>query len=323
MVYVFFGADDFSRQGRLDELKAQWDDEGSLVLNTTILEAQQLLFPDLMNACETVPFLGRNRLVVVEGLLGRFEPREGGGRSRLDEWQGLADYTAKMPATTLLVLIDAKVSRNNPLLKVLRPISKVQEFPAIKGARLQQWIQSRVSQSGATVSPQAARLLAEVAGENLWVLAHEIEKLCLYARGRRIEDGDVREVTSYAREANVFAMIDAIVEKRVSMAMQLMHQLLAEGMTPPHVLFMLTRQLRLMVQARELNTQGLPAAQKQKMLGLSPNYPIDRLFRQSAGYPMPRLSHIYQKLLETDIAIKTGKWKDRLALDLLVAEVCS
>jgi len=78
-----------------------------------------------------------------------------------------------------------------------------------------------------------------------------------------------------------------------------------------------------MVQARELDGRGLSLAEKQKQLGVSPNYPIERLLKQSARYPMPRLIEIYQKLLETDVAIKTGKWQDKLALDLLVAEVCS
>jgi hypothetical protein len=38
---------------------------------------------------------------------------------------------------------------------------------------------------------------------------------------------------------------------------------------------------------------------------------------------MPRLVEVYRKLLDTDIAIKTGKWKGELALELLIAEVCS
>ncbi len=37
---------------------------------------------------------------------------------------------------------------------------------------------------------------------------------------------------------------------------------------------------------------------------------------------MPRLKEAYQILLETDLAIKTGRLKDELALDLLVAELC-
>jgi DNA polymerase-3 subunit delta len=322
LVYVLFGADNYSLHARLKELKGEWDGE-SLALNTTQFAAQQLTLSDLINTCEVVPFLGRNRLVMVEGLLSRFEPKEGGRHPDLGEWQALDNCASKLPPTAVLVLIDGKIGRNNSLLKRLRPVSKVQEFPPIRGARLHQWIHSRVASSGRRISPQAMKLLSDLAGDNLWALANEIEKLCLYSRGRSIEEEDVRQVTTYAREASVFAMVDAIVEKRIHTALQFLHQLLAEGMAPPYLLVMLTRQLRLMIQARELSTQRLSPAQKQEQLGLSSNYPIDRLLRQSARYPMPRLIEIHQKLLEADIAIKSGKLGDRLALDLLVAEVCS
>jgi len=220
-------------------------------------------------------------------------------------------------------LIDGKIAKDNPLLKRLAPLSKVQEFPLLKDAKLQQWIHSRVASHGGSISPRAMKLITELAGENLWTLANEIEKLYLYAKGRRIEEEDVRQLTSYAREASVFTMVDAIVERRAPTAMQLLHQLLTDGMAPPYLLFMITRQLRLMVQAKELGAQRLSMREKQEQLGVPPNFPIDRLLRQTASYPMPRLIELYHKLLETDIAIKTGKWKDELALDLLVAEVGS
>ena len=56
---------------------------------------------------------------------------------------------------------------------------------------------------------------------------------------------------------------------------------------------------------------------------MSWNYPIDKLLSQSADHSKERLVAIYEKILETDLAIKTGKWQDELALDLLVVDVCS
>ena len=176
---------------------------------------------------------------------------------------------------------------------------------------------------GATISPRAVRPLIETAGDDLWVLANEIDKLSLYAKGRRIEEADVQRVTSSAREANIFAMVDAIAEKRLPAAMRLLHQLLSEGTPPTHLLTMMARQVRLMVQAKELGRQRLSPEEKREQLGLSWNFPIDKLLSQSADHSKERLLAIYDKILETDLAIKTGKWQDELALDLLVVEVCS
>ena len=133
----------------------------------------------------------------------------------------------------------------------------------------------------------------------------------------------MHRVASSAREANIFAMVDAIAEKRLPASMRLLHQLLSEGTPPTHLLTMMARQVRLMVQAKELARQRLSPEEKREQLGLSWNFPIEKLFSQSADHSKERLLAIYDKILETDLAIKTGKWQDELALDLLVVEVCS
>lgn len=324
MLYILFGANDFSLREHLEELKKGWGDQESLAINTTLFEASKLIPSQLVNICDSTPFLGENRLVIVEGLLSRFE-RKGEPRSstktELDEWQALIDYATQPPPSTQLVLIDGKIGKDNTLLKKLTPNAKVQEFPLLRGSKLQQWIYSRVAGWNGSISPRAVKLLAELAGENLWLLANELDKLFLYTNGRRIEAEDVQKITNYARETNIFAMVDAIVEQRAPTAMNLLHQLLAEGMAPPYVLFMVTRQLRLMVQVKELDAEGISIEKIPRELGLSPYYPIDRLLRQTARYSIPRLVEVYRKLLETDLGIKTGRWKGELALELLIAEL--
>jgi DNA polymerase-3 subunit delta len=324
LVYILFGTDDFSLRQELEEIKSTLGDKESLALNTTVLDGRRLTVSQLTNTCSTVPFLANCRLVIVEGLLERFDQSAGAKRAELSEWQTFVDFVSAKPPTTILVLVDGKMAKSNPLLRKLAKIAKVREFPALKRDGLQHWVQDRVAGRAATISPRAARLLTETAGEDLWGLANEIEKLSLYAKGRQIEEEDVRRVTSSAREASIFAMVDAIAEKRLPAAMRLLHQLLTEGTPPTHLLTMMSRQVRLMVQAKELSRQTrLSSDEKRVQLGVSWNYPVDKLLSQSADHSKERLFAIYEKILDTDLAIKTGKWPDELALDLLVADVCS
>ncbi len=324
MVYILFGTDDFSLRQKLEEIKSTLGDKESLSLNTTVLDGHRLTASQLVNTCNTVPFLANWRLVVVEGLLERFDQSSSPKQPQLSEWQSFVDFIPAKPPSTVLVLIDGKIAKNNALLKKLAKICKLHEFPALKGERLRKWVQARAAGHAESISPRAARLLTETAGEDLWVLANEIEKLSLYAKGRRIEEADVQRVTSSAREANIFAMVDAIAEKRMPAAMRLLHQLLTDGTPPTYLLTMMSRQVRLMVQAKELSRQPrLSSEEQREQLGLSWNYPIDKLLNQSADYSKDRLVAIYEKILDTDLAIKTGKWQDELALDLLVVDVCS
>jgi len=314
LLYILFGPDDFSRQEALGDIKASLGDRE--IFDTTVLEGHQVKPNQLMDACMAMPFLGSHRLIIIEGLLHRFEEGE-------RQWMALEDFVSCMPQTTVLILVDGQVKRDNALLEGLAPLASVKEFPMIRRGALGEWIQRRVMQGKGTIAPQAVRLLGSLVGENLWVLASEIEKLLLYTSGRRIEEGDVKEVVSYAREANVFAMVDALIEGRAATAGPLLHRLLQEGAVAPYLVVMITRQLRILVQAKELRLKGFSASEIRARSGLAPDFVLTKALEQSRLYSMKRLEQVYRKLLETDLSIKQGVWTGELALDLLVAELCA
>ena len=321
MIYVLHGTDDFSVSEKLNELKRGWGDSESLALNTTVLEGREVELPHLLNSCRSMPFMGGHRLVVVKGLLARFDRKRSEEDSPSSAWESLASELGNIPSSTQVVFIDGNIAANNSLLKRLSKMAEVQCYRLPDGSALEKWIVSRTTARGGRITPRAAVLLGELAGDSLWTLTHEIDKLCLYAGRRLITDKDVRLMTSQARDANVFALIDAIVDMRLSTAMRLLHRLMDEGASPTYLLSMIARQLRLMVQARELLTANMSLSAKREALGVSPRFRIDRLMAQSSRYSMSRLTEVYEKLLETDLAIKRGRWQDDLALDLLVTEL--
>ncbi|MDY6917072.1 MAG: DNA polymerase III subunit delta [Chloroflexota bacterium] len=329
MFHILYGVDGFSLKEELQGIKSELGDAEALLSNTSTFEGQRARMNQVMDACMAVPFLGSHRLVVVEGLLGCFEKRErdpGNEPPALKEWVGLKDRVAGMPPTTVLVLIDGEVSKQNPLLRKLSPVASVKEFRPRRGQALHDWIQGRVRGRGGDMAPSAAKLLASLVGESLWALSNEIDKLVLYASGRRIEEDDVKAVVSHAREANVFAMVDAIVERRASVAATLLHQLLWEGASPPYLITMITRQLRMLVVARELTQMRLPAAEIKSQLALASgstsDYALSKALEQSRRYSMGRLEQVYRRILEADLSIKTGALSGELALDCLVADLC-
>jgi DNA polymerase-3 subunit delta len=316
LLYILFGANDFSLREELKKIRDGLGDGELLSSNTTVFDGHEVKLDQLMGACSALPFLGSHRLVIVEGLLDRVQKSAGA-------WLALKDFVGVMPGTTVLVLIGGQIKRDNSLRRELGPLASVKEFPLLRGAELRAWVGRRVENEGSTISAQAVRMLAGLVGDNLWILASEIEKLVLYASGRRIEEEDVMRVVSSAREASVFTMVDALIEGRASTAARLLHQLLEEGATAPYLLVMITRQLRLLLQAKELSLKRMPVSVIKERLGVASDYTLTKALEQSKRYSMKRLEQVYRKLLETDLAIKRGMWKGELALDLLVAELCA
>lgn len=328
LLYILYGEDDFSIREALAKIKEGLGDKELLSTNTTILQGQNLTLQQLIITCDTLPFLAPNRLVIVEGLLSRFETQDKEKRAakpRDSEWQSFKEYLNRMPGSTVLILTDGALKRGNSMLADVAMLAKVQEFKPLKGVQLRNWMQARAKSLGCTISPPALQLLSELVGGNLGLLSIEIGKLCLYAQGRMVEVNDVKSLVAYAQETNVFGMVDAILERNASKATRLLHLLEDEGAAPAYLLFMITRQIRMVIQAKDMLQQKQAFADIGYTLGISSDYVLQKVREQARAPSMEQLKGVYRKLLDTDISIKTGRIKgDRgeLALELLICELC-
>ena len=329
MLHVLFGEDNFSLHQTLDEIKKSLGDPTMLTTNTTTLDGRHMTLEQLKSVCETVPFLAEKRLVIVEGLLERFDAKGKSGTkksSRSDSqkngYQAVAAYVSRVPDFTALVLVDGKVNNRNPLLKELSAKTAIKAFPLFKKVKLRQWAQQRVAKADGKISASALELLTRFVGSNLWIMSSEIDKLVLYAAGKCIEDEDVKAVVSYAQEANVFALVDAILESRAGVAQKLLQQLLQQGAAPAFFLVMLSRQSRIIVQVKELKEEGKPDAVIQNKLNMRSDFVLYKALEQANRYSWPRIKELYHRLLEADLSIKTGKYDGELALNILIAELC-
>lgn len=331
MFYIFYGPDDFSIHEALDKIKAGLGDGEMLGVSTVSLDGEHLTLNELKNNCNSAPFLSSHRLVIVKDLLGRFgldrrKTRAGKGTTRtenkLGEWGDMASYVKQMPETTVLILIDGNIKSPNPLLKKISPLAKIRTFFLLRGENLKAWIQQRVAEEDGSITPKAVNLLAELIGGDLWAMSGEISKLLSYVQGRGIDENDIGQIVSHAQTANIFALVDAIVEGKTKVAQKALHRLYQEGASPTYILVMITRQFRLIAQARELSS-GFSQQQIQNKLGLTSSYALNKTLTQAKLYDFERVRKAYDKLLETDLAIKTGKYDDRLALEFLVAELTS
>lgn len=326
MLYILHGEDDFSITQQLAEIKRDLGDAEMLATNTSVFEGAKLNPDELKSVVETVPFLAEKRLVVVQGLLERFESR---GRARKTGKKGgenngkaFAAALASIPPSTVVVLTDGtKIKGTNPLLKLLVGQGEVRAYPLLREPKLKQWIEKEVAAQGAKISSAAVEALARMVGGNLWIMSGEINKLVLFTGGRRIDVDDINKVVSSAQEASVFAMVDAILESRAGVAERLLEQLLDRGASPAYLLTMLTRQVRFIVQVREMRRQRRPDVEIQSKLGLAP-FALRKTLEQAQRYPLERLKQLYNKLLETDLYIKRGRFDGGLALELLIAELC-
>ncbi len=330
MLQILAGADDFSRQRALAELKAGLGDAGDLAANTSVFDGGKVALAELIAACQTVPFLASCRLILVTDLMPRFAARRklSAGKKKgrktaeaKDELTPLVAALTNLPPSTELVLLEGDLKETNVLFKALKDVARVRHFVPLKEREIPEWVRRRVEEIGAAITPAAAMLLARLVGRNLWVLASEVEKLTLYTAGRRIEEADVRALTSAAREANIFELIDAVFDAKHARAETLLESLLHAGESPTGIIVMLHRQLRLILLCQELTRLGVRDRALQQRLGLGWEFQLRRVEDQARRFSRRQLGDAYRRLLAADRAIKTGLYDGDLALNVLIVEI--
>jgi DNA polymerase-3 subunit delta len=335
MIYVFWGKDEFSIEEAVQKIKNSLGEISLLSTNMNLLDGQKLTLNELKAVGEAMPFLADRRLVIVRGLLERFELKDKLGRpiknngsgAKQSESQLLADCIRGFPDSTILVLIDViepkkNSLQNNPLFQAIAGEAEIRSFPVMQGSQLSQWIESRVNQSGGSISHQATNVLIGVIGGDLHTMSNEIDKLVAFTGGRLIEEKDIRAVVSASQEADIFAMVDAIMDRKAGAAEQILQKLLQNGRVPQEILALLARQVQMLVQIKDLKSQKKPAFEIQSRLGIKSPFAWNKMSARAGKYTLDSLKEIYRSLLETDLAIKTGKFDGDLALNILVADLC-
>ncbi len=327
MIRVFFGKDDFSAHEALEALKSELDSDGMLADNTALVDGASARPDELRNLCLTVPFLGSHRLVVVHGLLDRFESGDRRRRRRAKEpelgpWEAFVSGLSALPETTVLVFVGGQLAPQNPLLQALRPVAQVEEFKPLPQGELAGWITRRAQRYGVALEARAVAALVALVGNHLWTLDSELRKLAAYANGGKVTEADVRSLVSLAREPSVFAMADAVIEGRPRDAADLLRRLLSEGESAGRLLGTVARQYRLLLLTKELLERGVRGPELSARLQVQ-GFVAQRLLQQAPAYTVERLRRAYRQLLDADLGVKRGVFDEETALELLLFELAA
>ena len=328
--YVLYGNDDYLMGKFLDQLRQRIGQSDVLDANTTLLDGTDVTPLQIREISSTVPFLADYRLVIVQGLIQKFEAMSGTQRrtrrSRkqekdVEEWDNISDIVKEKPASTLLVFLDGALRSTNQLLRQLKPIAETRQFRTPVGEELRNWIRQTVSNQGATIVPAGVNKLAQAIGGNLRTLNNEISKLVLYVGDGIIDEKAVMSLVANTRNETIFQSVDAVLAGEPGRAIQLINGLRDSGESTGSIFRMLARQLRLILVCQELLAKRVAAPKIQERLGLAGDFAVRKVLEQAKDHGPEKVSVMYRAILAADLSIKSGKREDRLALEVLIAQM--
>lgn len=335
------GTDEFSAREELAHLRKT----GGFDFNQDTFTGDDVDLAQLRNICDTLPFLSERRLVV---LLGLPKPKRGatdddgddapaqapakevaakGKRSKAAGpsprafIQALADYAPHVPeTTTLVVVVGEQLDAASPLLKAAKQSGRERQFVTPKGPALEKWITKRAEANHASITPDAARLLIELVGDNLRLLAHEIDKLAVYVgRDGHIGLAEARALTPQMSQSRIFDLTDALARRDRGRALALLHELLANGEAPLGIVALTAAQTRALIQVKALAERGMRSLQIAETAGLAP-FVVDKSLPLARQFTFAQLEAAHRSLLDADLALKSSRMSPELALDLLTLQ---
>ena len=181
------------------------------------------------------------------------------------------------------------------------------------------WLQRRATAEGSSIEKDAAQLLAEWIQEDPRLASHELAKLLDYVdRQRTITVDDVEQCTPYRGQSNIFALVDAIGQRRGDKAMRMLQQVLQEG-DASYAFAMILRQFRLILQARDLIDSGLTPDSTIH----GSDFVVRKVAAQARNFTLVDVEQIYHELLAIDLRAKNSQMELDVALDCLVAAIAS
>lgn len=217
-----------------------------------------------------------------------------------------------------LVFIEDKVDKRMKSI-----IEKVQETgilatiakPDLREIRL--WVKGEFAKSELSILPDVCDYFIDRNDGNLQNMVCEIQKLCLLVLSKKKSEvgmEEIDEIGSSDLKGSIFDIVDALSKKNAQEAYRLLDLLLIQKQPVPLISFMLARHVRQLLMAKESGTVDA-IIKRMKVIPFVAN----KLYYQAKNFSFESLEDLYQECYESDLAVKTSKIPDRLALELLFA----
>lgn len=325
-VYLLYGNEMYLKDYIISDIKKKYIDKAFESLNMIYIDGKETSTDSIINACETLPFMSDKKIVIVEDLSLFTSKKE---TSNLDE-EELCRYLEKLNASSCLIFIsnEAKIDNRKKIVKIIKQSGEIVQLLKLKDMDLIKWTQSIFSRNDKKISSTDIQYFLHQAGyydasnnRTLYDLENEINKICSYLGEREtVEKEDVKKGVIKSLQNNVFALVDALGQKKADEALSIFNNMILENEPIQLIFHMIIRQLRMLMLTKLYEEKGYSQGDISQKINV-PTFVVKKLVSQTRNYSSSNLYMILEKALDVDRAIKTGKMEWKLAVEMFIAEI--
>lgn len=309
--YLLYGEEAYLKKQYKDKMTKAMLPEGD-TMNYAYYEGKGIHPAELIDLAETMPFFAERRLIVVEnsGFFKNATPE-------------LADYIKAMPDTTCFLFIENEVDKRGKMYKAVKDKGCIVEMGRQDEKTLLYWIAGNVKKEGRQIKESTARYLVAKTGTDMENLEKEMEKLFSYTLGKNeITMQDVDDICTTQITNKIFEMVEAVATKQQKKALDYYYDLLALKEPPMRILYLLSRQFKLLLEVNDLLRGGYDKSQIAKTAGLHP-FVAGKYMQQCRAFTGEELRGIMEESAATEEMVKTGRLNDVMSVELFIVKQSS
>lgn len=323
-VYVLYGKDRYRMEQFIEHLTSVLFTPDEREMGVMKYDTSETPLEEAVMEAESPPFFLERKLVLIRD--SSVMAAGGKENAKLEHKPEKMLHYIDNPLETSVIVFAVqaeKLDERRKLVKTLKDRGSLIAFPELDTPELKRWMIRRAADQKRQMEEAAADLLIVRVGVNMGQLAQEVDKLCLHAgEGGSITAEQAAMLTAATVEEDVFALIDAIAELRVDKALELYRQLLVRREEPIKIAALIARQLRIMLQIKELEQHHYSPQQMAGQLGLHP-YAVKLAAEKSRKFKTARLGKLLSSLADLDYGMKTGAVDKTFGLEMYLLALSS
>lgn len=317
-IYIITGEETYLLDKVLEIIIQTFMTTEQRAINLLNIDGKTSGFEDLKASCETLPLMSQRRITVLRSPEYLVDKEA--------EAAELLEYIKTLGDHQLLVINDRenKIKKNTKLYRYLSKIGSAVSFERIKGKDLSDWITSQLKNNGKDISYSDLNYFIQQSSYssrnitmNLYDLENEIKKLCDFSTGKRISKSTLDMVLIKTLDKNIFDFLGAVGRKDPDKAMDVFNEIYQMNEPVPKILFMISRQFRLLLGYVVYKNKGYSTAEIQDKLKIKP-YEFSKISAQGNRMNPKRIRAILEDILETDKKLKTTSTNQRLEMEMLI-----
>jgi len=313
--YFLYGSESFYRIEIIRALNQKLITPDNKDFNLENFEARETSACDWIGAAKTLSFMGGKKFLIVRNL----------HEATLKDYdqKTFLDYVSDPVLDCCFVVTADKIDLKRKFYKTLISKRGAVLCEAPQEASLIPWAKRRARSLGYELKTEAARKMVERVGPKPGILAKELEKITVYAgKAKTITELMVGELVGEIKMANVFALTEALREKKVDKALCLLKNQLDHGEDPVKVLGLIAWQYRTLWEVKYYQTQKLGVREIAGRMGAKP-FLVEKALQYTKKFSQVTLKNGVRSLFDADREIKTSGKDPQGTLESLLLKLCS